>query len=151
MKGYKLFSIALAVLVFAFLLLGAQVSLRGAGEVSSIATNTYANSQTDTVTYNFEGKETDLVFWARFRDSVKVTNAIIVRYFDGKPAVHVGSTDTLWASTGFTATTADTTIFKALTEAPQPEQYKFIIRYTASGNGVTTPTVKYGVVKVYSK
>lgn len=158
----KVFAVSAAVLVVGYLMLGASGQVPTTQRLdlsSSVATNSYANSQVDTVVWNREPSVSGAAFAAHFLDSVSVTNVILRRVVDGtlQPVL---AGDTLISST-FTSTTdgnAATQSFSngvsktvAITLAPLADTYVFIVTYAGSANGVTTATVNYEIIKQFAR
>jgi hypothetical protein len=148
--------------VIALLLLlavGVTVVLAASGKVSfatnpntevSKTTNTYVNSQVDTLVFNRERGLSGLAFATRWKDSVKVTSILLRRVVDGIATAFI-TTDSLMTGLPYTAVLVDTTIHKTVTLAPLADQYWVIVTYVSSGNGVTTPTAVYEFIKQYAR
>lgn len=143
---------SIAALLFGyFVVFAATGTLVGSGKGAYLS-KTYAASQVDSLYYTTKGTETALTFAAHWGDSVKITNVLLYRQFDGKTYLPlIASTDSLITVTGLTAISNDTTFVKAITLAPFPERFLIKVTYNASGNGVTSPTVKYGVIRTEGK
>lgn len=142
----KLAVASVLILIVALVAFSAQLTLKGAGRPVSLATGTYANSQIDTVTYTVEGSVTAYRFYIHPADSVSVTNIIVRRIFDSR-LLSVQAGDTIIGA--LASISADTLLTGAAPATPLCEQLKFLVKYAASANGVTTPTVTYGLVKQY--
>lgn len=127
---------------------------------TSKVTNTYANSQVDTVIFTREAGLSGLAFAAHFKDSCSVTSVAVRRVVDGAFMAAVAA-DTLANFAAFVsivdgAPTSTTfvngkSVTATVTLAPQADQYLFIVTYAASANGFTTPTVVYEAIKTFSR
>jgi hypothetical protein len=126
--------------VVAVVLMGATLSFTGMGKLISTASGTYAASQKDTVNYTVEGIETSLRFYFQAGDSVSITN-VIVRRLVGSTVFPVVAGDTLIGAV--VSVTNDTLLSGAI------NTYQIRVTYAASGQGVTSPTSKYFIVKKY--
>lgn len=109
----------------------------------------YANSQVDTVIWTREGAAAAYAFAIHFKDSASVTSIQLRRVIDGV-ATGFATTDSLLTGALITPR-ADSTIVRTITLAPLADQYWVIVTYTSSGNGVTSPTAVYEVLKQFSK
>lgn len=126
---------------------------------TSKVTNSFANSQVDTVIYNAPAGLSGLAFAVHAKDSLQVLTIKVRRVIDGALMAQVAA-DTLDRAV-FTLTTdgsAGSSTFSdgasasaAITLAPLCDQFLFIVTYASSGNGVTTPTVVYEAVQQLSK
>ena len=163
----KLFSIA----VLSVLVLGVAFGTSGqkgmpfsAGNSTSVLVTTFANSQIDTLIVTREAGVATYGFSAQWSDSVQlyVTGGIALkRVVNNTIASYPSAVDTLTNSGSFVSTTdGDPTSIAfangasycgAITITPLWDKLLIIVKYAASGNGVTTPTVRYEVHKVYSK
>lgn len=135
--------IALALVILMSTCSAGTLSFRGAGRPSSTVTGTYAASQVDTVRYTWEGVEHALNFYVHVRDSVSITNVIMRRVQDGTIRA-VAAGDTI---IGAVVARQDTIIAGQVTPTPVNEALYFIVTYAGTAQGVTTPTLTYGVVK----
>jgi len=135
--------------VFATVSFAGQKTIITSGN-SSVAkvTNTYANSQVDTVIFTRQAGMSAFSFAIHAKDSVSITNVILRRVFNGV-AQAVAAGDTI-VSSAFTTTAAGVKL-ASITAAPLGEQYWAIVTYAGSANGVTTPNVVYGLTASYSK
>jgi uncharacterized membrane protein len=125
---------------------GAIKSLKSAvpsQAASQTATNTYADSQVDTVKLSRVAGLSALAFGVAIGDSVSITDVIVRRVIGGGTTA-VAAGDTLYSSY---ATTAAGKKLAAVTLAPVAEEYWFIVTYAGSANGVTSPTVTYTAVQ----
>lgn len=123
-------------------------------------TNTYANSQVDTVIYNCPAGLNALAFAMHFKDSASVTSCVIRRVVDGALMAAIAS-DTVAAMAAFASTvdgSSGSTTFSdgksvtgAITLAPLCDTFLFIVTYAGSANGVTTPTVVYEAIQQLTK
>jgi hypothetical protein len=138
----KKITVALLV-VLAIASIGASLTLTGSSMKTSYVAGTYANSQVDTLTWIRSGNETGATFWMRSRDSVSITIAILRRQFRGGLAP-VKAGDTLLTAK---ASIGDTTLNATITLSPYCDTTKIFVTYAGSANGVTTPTVEYGIGK----
>lgn len=138
-----------------------KVTLTGTTDASvASASNTYANSQVDTVIWTRDGSVSAISFAAHFKDSVSVTSCVIRRIVHGTLMAAVAA-DTVANLQPFASTTdgsAGSTVFSdgksvtgLVTLTPLADQYLFIVTYAGSANGVTTPTVIYEVIKQFSR
>ena len=147
-----------AVLFGAILLfVGAIVSTSNKGS-KSVGTNTYADSQTDTVKWTRESGVNALAFGYYANDTVEVTTARVQRVVNGKPAQQGAITagDTLTNLTALDQTTAANialgiTTLDAITLAPVADEYWVIVQYASSGNGVAGTACRYEFIKSYAK
>jgi hypothetical protein len=170
---YKILTISLlclAVICIAFAS-GGKVTLgQRTGLLSSNNTDSYAASNVDTVIWSREANVTAIAFGGHFSDSVSITN-IVMRYVVDGTVVPVGVGDTLTphGNAAGTFTFVNTTngaptsttyshgssllcpITTATYTSLLPDQLLFIVTYAGSGQGVSTPTVRWGVEKGYSK
>lgn len=138
MKRILLFALVLSAFT------GSTLTFKGTGQRSSTIVNTYAASQVDTVKYTFEGVESGLHFYAHVGDSTSITNVILRRVSDGKlRAVMVGDT-----IVGAVVARQDTVISGTVSPTPLNEQLWFFVTYAATAQGVTSPNVTYGLVKL---
>jgi hypothetical protein len=141
-------------------------------QVQSVGGLSYVNSGVDTLYYEAENNVLALNFSATYSDSVSLTNVVLYRYpvnhaagnFESQRNAVLGTQTALVGDTLFTTAmdtshvgrTAGTTVsfgapvvlLQSTTVGPVGE-YMFVVKYAASLNGVTTPTVSYNVTKVY--
>lgn len=138
-----------------------KVTLTGTTDASvASATNTYANSQVDTVVWVRDGSVSAISFAAHFKDSASVTSCVIRRVVDGALMAAV-TADTVAniqpfvsvvdGASGSTTYSNGKSVTGLVTLTPLADIYLFIVTYAGSANGVTTPTVKYEVVKQFSR
>ena len=120
------------------------------GKSTSSVTNTFANSQVDTVRFTREAGLSGLAFAFYSAESLSVTNVICRRVVNGR-AQSVIAGDTIVGAFAFAGATADTMKLATVTLAPIPTEYWFIVTYAGSANGVTAPTVKYYAECTYNK
>lgn len=149
----------------------APVRLAASGQVSfgrqigvrtSTATKTYAASQIDTCIIFVDANVTSLAFGAQFKDSVATfaTTAGRVLRVTNNTICSTPAADTLsgWSALSLTTDGASgSTVFAdgnallaTITLAPSGEYYIVIVKYAATGNGTTTPTVRYAAYKQYA-
>jgi len=122
-------------------------------------TNTFANSQVDTVIFNREASLSSLAFAMHGKDSFQVLTIKVRRVVDGALMAQVASdtldravfTSTTDGSAGSTTFSDGSSATATVTLTPLCDQFLFIVTYASSGNGVTTPTVVYEAVKQYSR
>ena len=125
----------------------------GAGNTIQKKTTTYANSQVDTLTFIRDAAVSGYALGVAYADSVNITTILLQRVVDGKLMALVAATDSLVGSAGFSLATATSTVglSKAITLAPLADQYRIIITYAGSNNGVTAPNATYEIIKQYAK
>src|SRR5690606_10980541 len=87
-----------------------------------LSSQTYANGQTDTITYSREAGLSGLSFGIHFGDSVDFQNIVLRRVVNGQLAPFVTG-DSLIATGGDSATAAGARLY-TITLAPLAEQYK---------------------------
>jgi hypothetical protein len=134
-----------AVILTCALFMGAQLTLPQNFKPSTTVASTFANSQVDTVTYTVDGSERLLGFYGSWADSVSVTNVITRRIYNGSYLAVVAG-DTI---IGATVSTAASAVARGSVPWTVPcEKIAFIVTYAGSGNGVTTPTDQYGLVRI---
>jgi len=139
--------LSLSVILFAVSYAGQKTIITSRNTETAKVTGTYANSQTDTVWFTRQGGVSTMSFAIHTKDSVSITNAILFRQFNGvTQAVVVG--DTLFSSYA-----AENTGIKiaTITLSPLADIYYVKVAYAGSANGVTTPTVYYGLNASYNK
>lgn len=128
--------------------MAAQATLSYRSDRVAIVSKTYAGLQVDTVKFSPPAGLSGLAFGIHLKDSSNLSKVIVRRVFDGVASAVIA---------GDTLTTTDTSAtavsyLKTVTLAPIPDQYWFIVTYDSVAlQGVTTPTVVYGVVKQLSK
>lgn len=126
------------------LAIAAQLVFTGFGRPTSLVSGTYVASQVDTVAYTCEGTEAALYFYIHPVDSVSLTNVIVRRVFHDKLlAVQAG--DTILPAVK--SISNDSIMTAAVSVTPLATKLLFRVDYAASGQGVTTPSVTYGIVK----
>lgn len=142
----KLSSI-LAFSLIGFILIGAGINktFRGRGQQTATITGTYATSQVDTLYYNVEGTEAALRFWVDVGDSASITSAFLRRMINEKLTLPVAG-DTL---IGAVVCRQDSVITGSIAVATIAQKYRIIITFAATAQGVTTPTITYGISKQY--
>lgn len=119
------------------------------GKATSSVTNSYANSQVDTVYWTREAGFSAASFGISVLDSVSITNIILRRIVNGV-WIPVAAGDTLVSSLSSTTNTGITRAY-AVTLAPIAERYAFVVTYAGSDNGTSSATVKYIGNAQYSK
>ena len=152
----KLFS-GMVLGVALLVLLGTTIGTSDKGS-TSVGTGTYVDSQTDTVKWTRENGVSALAFAALYNDTVEVTTARVLRVVHGKPITQGAALegDTLTRLTALDQTTTANIALgistsDAITMAPLADAYWVIVQYAASGNAVTTGTVRYEFIKQYGK
>lgn len=122
-------------------------------------TNTYANSQIDTVIYNPPAGLSGLTFAMHGKDSLVVLTIKVRRVFDGAVMAQIAA-DTLdraiytWTTNGNPGSGSFNdggSAGASVTLTPHPDQYLFIVTYATTLNGVTSPTVVYEGIQQLSK
>lgn len=145
-------------IILAFLFIGAHVYLEQDIPIS-FKEATFANSQVDTVHYKVTAGLTALSFSAHFKDSVSVTSVSYRRVTNGEPMAAIAA-DTLAnfaayvnTAAGYRGTSANPSSARvnAVTLAPLPDEFWFIVTYASSGNGVTNGKVRYEVIGTVGK
>ena len=124
---------------------------------TSLIYGTYANSAVDTIYIQRDPYLSGIAFSAHWKDSVAVTNAILRRMIGGElMAVQAGDTlftvaDSNTVATGITGSASNPSFSdtKTITVTPLCDQYRIIITYAATKNGVTNNKVDYIVQKQY--
>jgi hypothetical protein len=134
---------AFVLVIILFTFTSATLEFKRTGAPLTQITGTYAASQVDTVKYVWEGTEHALNFYVHVRDSVSITNVIVHRVVDSKLRA-VAAGDTIISAV---VARQDTVISGAVTPTPPNEQLWFFVTYAGSAQGVTTPTLTYGLVK----
>lgn len=122
------------------------------GERAAFTLTTYANSQTDTVVWFREPGVSAISFIASYSDSVLTDNdsaCFVRRIVDNTFMTRIANDSLTFSSQASTASTF--ILMGTPTYAPYPDAYAFIVKYAATGNGTSTPSVLYKVEKVYSK
>lgn len=149
--------VVLLVVVGLVAFMGAQVTMPYKPGVSpSAVVKTFANSLVDTVTWSREPGVSGVTFAAEFKDSVSVSYVKVDRGYNGVylPLAGTVARDSIVEFRNFSnapnKANPDTVMAGTLLLTPLADQYRFIVTYAGSGNGVTGPTVVYEIVKQYS-
>lgn len=135
-----LFALTLAVLA-----IGAQLVIRISTPTMSVVSGTFVNSQVDTLTLKRETNMSAATFWIFPKDSMTLTNVIVRRQFRGVlvPAI---AGDTILSSTKVDSAVIS---YASITLSPYVDTLKLFVAYADSDNGVTTPSVIYGIGKAF--
>jgi hypothetical protein len=156
MKKFIIPIICLFVALFAFLGAGNNRVIQVTHRSQALYAATYANSAVDTLYYVRDPYLVSLAFSVHFKDSVSVTNAILRRIVGGElVALQAGDTLLTGADTNFVAGSIGSSAnpsyanIKAITLAPLADQYRIIVTYAASRNGVTNNNVDYIFQQVF--
>ena len=137
--------VILGILVAAFLLIGAQLTLRRSTSLTDIKSGTYADAQVDTLTWIRAGNEGGATFWLHGRDSVNIVDVIVRRQFNGALIAAVAGDTILGASSSDVDAGA---LFQAtLPLTPYTDTLLVFVTYQDSLNGVTSNSVMYGIAK----
>lgn len=117
----------------------------------SFSSKSYVKAQVDTVVYTYLG-ESVLSFGVTLSDSGKITNVIMKRRTSSGVDMATIAGDTLTAFSALTST-GTKAAYNTITLSPVSYQYVFYVTYdtTTALFGVTSPTVKYEVVRAYGK
>lgn len=122
-------------------------ALRIGDAATQVISVTYANSQVDTLKLAREAGVATYSLSMSFADSASLTKIIMVRVINGVQQDTLAG-DSVMSTFACTAAESKTISW---TVAPLPEQYWFFVTYAGSANGVTSPTVRYSVQRIYSK
>ncbi len=137
----------LAVIAVAVLSIGAELTFYGTSLKTSWTQGTYADSQVDTLTWIRAGHESGATFWLQSRDSVNIVNVILRRQFNGSLLADLEGDTLLGASSDTVDAGA---LFQApITLNPYTDTTLIFVTYEDSLNGVTSPTVRYGIGKKF--
>ena len=113
---------------------------------------TYAASYADTLTFQPSRNIQMLTFFISTKDSVEIAS-VVVRKKYGSIVLALAAGDTLANFTSWQgATNAGNTMAQAMTWTTVPDAFILYITYSASHNGVSSPTATYGVnINNYAK
>lgn len=120
----------------------------------------YANSQVDTIWYGRTAGLSGLAFAAHWQDSVNITSATVRRLIDGELMAAVTGDSlsiTLTGFSNFTAgikgTSADPSVgyVGTINMTPLCDQYRIILTYAGSNNGVTNNKVRYEFLQQFAR